>query len=136
MSFKKITLLIILISIILFIIIPSSSIIAVTQSVKLDDPLKLPADQPIPTLIGKIIQALLGIVGSLALVMFIYGGVVWMTSTGNDQKVQKGKDILIWAAIGLIVIFTSYVLVNFIITGIGAGESESSGAGSWNEVAN
>ncbi|MCK4554059.1 hypothetical protein KAU19_03790 [Candidatus Parcubacteria bacterium] len=66
-------------------------------------------------LIGRIINAVLGIVGSIALAMFIYGGFTWMTSSGNSEKVQKGKDILIWAAIGLVVIFASYALVNFVI---------------------
>lgn len=71
-------------------------------------------------LIGKVINAVLGIVGSLALVMFIYGGFTWMTAAGNEQSVTKGKDILIWATVGLIVIFSAYALVKFVFTGIGA----------------
>ena len=66
-------------------------------------------------LIGKVINAILGIVGSLALVMFIYGGLTWMLAAGNSQSVDKGKSILIWATIGLVVIFSSYALVNFVI---------------------
>ena len=66
-------------------------------------------------LIGRVINAVLGIVGSLALAMFIYGGLVWMMAAGNNEKVQKGKDILIWATIGLVIIFASYALVNFVI---------------------
>jgi hypothetical protein len=79
-------------------------------------------NDPTPqTLIGKIINAALGIVGSLALLMFIYGGFTWMTAAGNEQSVTKGKDILIWATVGLIVIFSAYALVKFVFTGIGAG---------------
>jgi len=70
--------------------------------------------------IGKIISAALGIVGSIALAMFIYGGFTWMTSGGNSQSVEKGKNTLIWAAIGLVIIFTSYSLVKFVLKGIGA----------------
>ena len=69
--------------------------------------------------IGRIIKAILGIVGSLALVMFIYGGFNWMTAAGTAEKVEKGKQILIWATIGLIVIFTSYALVKFVFTSLG-----------------
>jgi len=69
--------------------------------------------------IGKIIKAILGIVGSLALVMFIYGGFNIMTAAGSPEKVEKGKQILIWATIGLIVIFTSYALVKFVFTSLG-----------------
>ena len=69
----------------------------------------------IPVLLGKIINSVLGIVGSLALVMFIYGGITWMLSGGNQERVTKGKQILIWATIGIIIIFTAYALVKFVL---------------------
>ena len=73
----------------------------------------------LPVLVGHIIRALLGIVGSLALAVFIYGGFVWMTSAGNGDSVNKGKNTLIWAAIGLAVIFSAYALVRFVFEGLG-----------------
>ena len=72
----------------------------------------------INVLIGTIINAIMGIVGSLALAMFIYGGFTWMTAAGANERVQKGKDILIWATVGLIVIFSSYALVYFILNNV------------------
>ena len=71
-------------------------------------------------LIGKVINSVLGVVGSLALVMFVYGGLLWMTSAGSSDQVKKGKDIFIWATIGLVVIFSAYGLVRFVIQGVGA----------------
>lgn len=68
------------------------------------------------TLIGKVIKAALGIVGSLALLMFVYGGFMWMLSAGNEKMIEKGKSTLMWAALGLVVIFMSYALVNFVIS--------------------
>jgi heme/copper-type cytochrome/quinol oxidase subunit 2 len=76
----------------------------------------------INTLIGTIINAIMGIVGSLALAMFIYGGFTWMTAAGANEKVQKGKDILIWATVGLIVIFSSYALVYFVLYNVIGGK--------------
>lgn len=70
----------------------------------------------IPVLLGKIISSVLGVVGSLALVMFIYGGITWMLSAGNQEQVTKGKNILIWATIGIVIIFTAYALVRFVLT--------------------
>ena len=67
-------------------------------------------------LVGRVINSLMGIVGSLALLMFVYGGLVWMTSSGSQDKVKKGKDILLWSAVGLIVIFGAYALTKFIIS--------------------
>ena len=51
---------------------------------------------------GTVISGILGLTGVLALVAFIAGGVMWMTSGGNAEKVKKGRDILVWAVIGLI----------------------------------
>ena len=67
-------------------------------------------------LIGNIIRSVLGVVGSLALVMFIYGGITWMLSGGDFFEIIRGKRILNWATWGLIIIFSAYALVRFIIT--------------------
>jgi len=80
-------------------------------------------------LIGNIINALLGIVGSVALGVFVLGGFYWITSAGSDEKIKKGKDMIIWASLGLAVIFMSYALVTFVIGAItgGAGSADSGG---------
>ena len=83
-----------------------------TGSVCLSNPLNVDSPQ---ALIGSIINAALGIIGSIALIIFIYGGFVWLTSGGNAQKVTQGQHILMWAAIGLVVIFLSYALVKFVL---------------------
>lgn len=76
-------------------------------------------------IIGNVIRAILGIVGSLALAIFIFGGFTWITSAGNDEKVKKGKDMITWAAFGLVVIFLSYALVTFVIGAIKGGSGGS-----------
>ena len=82
-------------------------------TVCLDNPLG--SDVTPQTFIGDVIRAILGIVGSLALALFIYGGFLWMTAAGNAEQVTKGKNTLIWATLGLIIIFSSYALVRFVI---------------------
>ena len=81
----------------------------------LDNPLDT-AD--IPTLIGKALRGLLVIIGTIALVIFIYGGALWMTAFGEESKVKRGWDTMIWGSIGLVVIFGSYVAVDFILKAI------------------
>jgi len=66
-------------------------------------------------LVGDIIQYILGFVGILVLVMFIYGGITWMTSAGAPEKIKKGRDTLIWAVLGLGLIFFSYAILKFIL---------------------
>lgn len=69
----------------------------------------------LPKVIGRIISGLLGVVGGLALLFFVYGGVIWMTAAGNPDKVKQGKGAVFWAAIGLVAVFASYAVLNFII---------------------
>jgi len=73
-------------------------------------------DVTIPGLIGKIIKSAVGIVGSLALLLFIFGGFTWMTSGGNEEKVKKAQNILKSAVLGILIIFTSYALLNLLFS--------------------
>ncbi len=66
--------------------------------------------------IGNIIKAALGLSGAVALLMFVWGGVQWLISGGSAERVKAGKNTLTWAALGLVVIFTAYTLVNVVVT--------------------
>jgi len=82
----------------------------------------------VPVLIGRIIKSVLGIVGSIALLMFMYGGFMWLMSAGSPERVKKGQQALVWASIGLAVIFASYAMVNFVINSLvsSGGSSDTS----------
>ncbi|MCF7831022.1 pilin [Candidatus Gracilibacteria bacterium] len=68
--------------------------------------------------IRSVINYFLYFLGLVATIMVIYGGFLYVTSGGDDAGSEKGKKILIAAAIGILVILVSYALVNTII---GAG---------------
>ena len=65
-------------------------------------------------------QWILGIVGSLALLFFIYGGFVFLISGGSTTQIDKGKKILGGAVIGLIIVFASYLIIKFSLQTFGA----------------
>jgi len=67
----------------------------------------------------NIADYLLGIIGALALLMFIYGGFTLVLSGGNPEKVKKGGTILLSALIGLIIVFGAYMLVKFLGGAVG-----------------
>lgn len=94
----------------------SGSISCPTGSVCLANPLGNVSTPQ--ALIGKIINSILGIVGSIALLMFVYGGLTWMTSSGSQEKVKKGRDIIVWSGIGLVVIFMAYALTRVVLSTI------------------
>lgn len=63
----------------------------------------------------NVFKLMLGLLGSLSLLFFIYGGFVWLLSRGNANMIQKGKDIIIGSVIGLSIVLGSWVIINFII---------------------
>lgn len=86
--------------------------------VELPNPLstKTTPNPTIQQIIGSGIKVALGIMGSIALAMFFYGGYLWLISGGTTDKIKKGKETLIWATIGLVVILGSGILVRSIIS--------------------
>lgn len=71
--------------------------------------------------IGNVIGKVLGVVGSLAFLAFIVGGFLWLTSAGNADRVQKGSTAMLYATIGLFVIFGAYAILNTILGGLAQG---------------
>lgn len=57
--------------------------------------------------IGDIINILMGLTSTIALIVFFYGGIMWMLAEGSSDKISKAKRTMIWAAIGLVAIFMS-----------------------------
>jgi hypothetical protein len=62
----------------------------------------------------QIINFLTLSIGSLSLLLLIVGGVVLVSSAGNENQVTKGKDIIKWAIIGLVITLSSYYIVAFV----------------------
>ncbi|MBI2459702.1 MAG: hypothetical protein HYV53_04095 [Parcubacteria group bacterium] len=68
---------------------------------------------------GEISRFILSIVGSLALLAFVAGGLMMMLSAGNAEWVTRGKQTLIGAVIGLTIVFTSYTIIYFVYKSLG-----------------
>ena len=62
---------------------------------------------------------ILGIVGALALAMFIYGGFTFLLSGGSSEKIGQARKIIVAAVVGLIIVFTSYIIIQFVLKSIG-----------------
>jgi len=62
--------------------------------------------------VGKYI---LGLVGAVALMAFVYGGYFFLTAGGDSGKIGKGRQIIVQSAIALAIVFFAYLLVVLIV---------------------
>jgi hypothetical protein len=76
---------------------------------------------PVQSLAAIFINALFGIAGSIALAMYVWGGVLWLTSAGEAKKVDQGKGVIQWTTLGIIMMFAAYTLVSYLFSSFGTG---------------
>ncbi|MFA6410327.1 MAG: hypothetical protein WCW26_02010 [Candidatus Buchananbacteria bacterium] len=65
--------------------------------------------------IMAVIRILLSFLGIIAIVIILYGGFVWLTSGGSEEKVGSAKKIISAGVVGLVIIFVAYALATFVI---------------------
>ena len=61
---------------------------------------------------------ILGFVSMIAVLMLIWGGVLYLTSAGDEEKAKTGKKTVSYAIMGLVVTGIAYAIVNVIVTTI------------------
>ena len=66
-------------------------------------------------LISNIISILIYVVGIASVIVIIIGGIMYVVSAGNPDSVKKAKDAILYAVIGLVVAFSAFAIVNFVI---------------------
>lgn len=81
-------------------------------------PNPLGSTDSVPELVANMVKGLLGVTGSLALFFIIQGGVTWILSGGNAEKVKSGKEAIKWSVLGLLAIFLSYMVVSAVFSSI------------------
>ena len=69
---------------------------------------------PIIAFILTILDFATQIIGSLAVLIMIIGGFMFMTAQGDQTQIDKAKDVIKYAIIGLVVTFLSYIIVIFL----------------------
>lgn len=65
--------------------------------------------------VAMVIQAVLGFLGIIFVVLMIIGGIQWMTAEGNEESVKKAKNRIKNAVIGLVIVVLSYAISVFVI---------------------
>lgn len=60
----------------------------------------------------RVIEGVLGLAGVAAIGVIVYGGYLLITSAGNENMVSRGKAVLKWAVLGLVLILLAFVIIN------------------------
>lgn len=68
----------------------------------------------LPQKVGKVLSISTAFLGVIFLGLMIYAGFIWMMARGNEQEVAKAKNMITYAAVGLIVILSAYAAVNLL----------------------
>ena len=63
----------------------------------------------------NVINVMLYLAGSIAVIMIVVGGIRYITSDGDPGAASKAKNTIIYALVGIVVASMSYALVNFVI---------------------
>ncbi|MFA5986684.1 MAG: hypothetical protein WC819_05050 [Parcubacteria group bacterium] len=72
-------------------------------------------------IIETVIMWILTFAGSLAVLMIVVAGVMYMTSVGDSAKTDKAKELLTASIIGLVIVLVAYVIVVIVGEVLGAG---------------
>ena len=80
-----------------------------------DQPADLFGDAGIFTRVSNI---MLFLVGAIAVIMIIFGGIRYVVSGGNSSQVQGAKNTIMYALVGVVVALLAYAAVNFVINTI------------------
>ncbi|MDD5340932.1 MAG: hypothetical protein PHC97_00670 [Patescibacteria group bacterium] len=67
----------------------------------------------------------IGIIGSIIFIYFVYGGIYMLASHGNPAMVSKGKNILVNSVIGLTIVILAYTIVNFAVLAATGGQIQN-----------
>ncbi len=74
---------------------------------------KLRLPRPVGVLIVYV-----GLLGIIAVVIILYGGFIWMTAAGNEERVDKARKMIVAGVIGLAIILSAYAIARFVVNSL------------------
>ncbi len=72
----------------------------------------------------QVTNTILYIVGIIAVIMLIIGGIKYVISGGDSKKVTDAKNTVLYAIIGLVIAFLAFAIVNFVISALPSSDKD------------
>lgn len=76
------------------------------------------SSQDLKITIGNIVKIILGFLGIFTVLLMLWGGFMWMTSMGNEDKISQAKKIISAATVGLVIVFAAYSIATFVVSNL------------------
>lgn len=70
----------------------------------------------LPRLIQDVVNILLYVIGVVAVIMIVIGGIKYTTSNGDSAQVTSAKNTILYAVVGLVIAILAYAIVNFVVS--------------------
>jgi uncharacterized membrane protein YjfL (UPF0719 family) len=100
-------------------LIPSSSFAQIKEGVDQAAPKDAAGARTVPSSaiawLDTFTSLLLYLAGAIAVIVIIFGGVRYVTSTGDASRVKQAKDTILYGIIGLVVSILAFAIVQFVI---------------------
>lgn len=65
--------------------------------------------------ISEITNVLLYVMGAIAVIMIVIGGLRYVISGGNSTQITAAKNTILYAVIGLVIAMLAYAIINFVL---------------------
>ena len=75
---------------------------------------------------GNIAEILLDLISGVVILMVIIGGVFWISSAGSSDRIDRGKQIMLGAFMGSVMVFLGFVIVNLTMAALLGGSGKGS----------
>ena len=84
----------------------------------LNDIGEIGAGNDLTTIVKRVINVAMAVLGVVCVIMLIMGGYNYTMSGGDANKVTKAKNTILYAVIGLVIALLALAIVNFVIGGV------------------
>lgn len=102
------------------VLIPTRAFATDVVKVNVPDQVKGPS---VDVLIKNVTNTLAYVAGALAVIAIIVGGILYITSGGDEKRIGAAKNTILYAVVGMVVAVLAYAIANFVLKGVTTGPS-------------
>lgn len=72
-------------------------------------------EETMAEIVGTVVSAFFSLLGIIFIILILYAGHHWMTSAGNEEKINKAKSTLLRSVIGLLITIGAWAIAEFVL---------------------